>query len=55
MIELRNAMASFAIALLVLCIAPTRGDAAPYAALVMDFKFIMIIMMFQIMNTTTEV
>ena len=38
MIELRNAMASFAIALLVLCIAPTRGDAAPYAALVMDAR-----------------
>lgn len=38
MIELRNAMASFAIALLILCIAPVRGDAAPYAALVMDAR-----------------
>lgn len=38
MIGLRNAMAAFAIALLVLCIAPIRGDAAPYAALVMDAR-----------------
>lgn len=38
MIELRNAMAAFAIALLVMCIAPIRGDAAPYAALVMDAR-----------------
>lgn len=38
MIGLRKTMASFAIALLVLCIAPIRGDAAPYAALVMDAR-----------------
>ena len=38
MIELRNAVAAAVIALLVLCIAPVRGDAAPYAALVMDAR-----------------
>ena len=38
MIGLRKTMASIAIALLVLCIAPIRGDAAPYAALVMDAR-----------------
>ncbi len=38
MIGLRKTMACVAIALLVLCIAPIRGDAAPYAALVMDAR-----------------
>ncbi len=38
MIGLRKTMAAFAIALLVLCIAPTSGNAAPYAALVMDAR-----------------
>lgn len=38
MIGLRKTMAAIAIALLVLCIAPIRGDAAPYAALVMDAR-----------------
>ena len=38
MIGLRKIMASIAVALLVLCIAPIRGDAAPYAALVMDAR-----------------
>ncbi len=38
MIGLRKTMASIAVALLVLCIAPIRGDAAPYAALVMDAR-----------------
>ena len=38
MIGLCKTMASIAVALLVLCIAPIRGDAAPYAALVMDAR-----------------
>lgn len=38
MISLRKTMAAFAIALVTLCIAPIRGDAAPYAALVMDAR-----------------
>ena len=38
MIGLCKTMVPIAVAVLILCIAPIRGDAAPYAALVMDAR-----------------